>query len=250
MLKQERQQYILEEIRIYNRVRSSDLSDQLKVSEDTIRRDLKELSDIGKILKVHGGAMSSNAYIPFSHQDREIHAHTEKVAIVKKALSLVQDNQVVLMDGGTTNLEFVRLLPEKLKITIFTSSLPVALQLTEHPNIQTNLLGGKILKSAQVSIGLDVIESLSEIRADLCFVGTRSLDPHLGITDINREEAQTKRALMEASATSVSLCISEKLGTAQPYTVTGVEQLDILITELNPDHSALKPYHRIGLQVM
>ncbi len=250
MLKRERQNYILEEIRIYNQVRSTTLSEKLQVSEDTIRRDLKELSDAGKILKVHGGAMSSNGYIPFSHQDREVHAHAEKVKIVKKGLSLIQDDQVILMDGGTTNLELVRLLPASLKATIFTNSIPVALQLTEHPTVQVNLLGGKVLKNAQVTIGLDVIESLEEIRAELCFIGTRSLDSKQGITDINREEAQVKRALMNAAATTVSMCISEKIGAIQPYMVAAPDRLDILITELDPRSPLLDQFGHLGLKII
>ena len=249
MLKKERHNYILEEIRIHNRVLSSELCEQLEVSEDTIRRDLKELSDDGKILKVHGGAMSSSSYIPFSHQDREVHANQEKVAIVQKAMALLQDDQVILMDGGTTNLQFARLLPKELKATIFTNSIPVALQLAEHPNVQLNLLGGKVLKNAQVSIGLDIIDSLEELRADLCFIGTRSLSAG-GITDINREEAQVKRALIEATNTCVSLCISEKLGTSQPYLVAKPEKVNILITELSPQDRLLMPYANMGLKIM
>jgi DeoR/GlpR family transcriptional regulator of sugar metabolism len=125
----------------------------------------------------------------------------------------------------------------------------VALQLTEHPNVQLNLLGGKVLKNAQVSIGLDIIDSLHELRADLCFVGTRSLSA-VGITDINREEAQVKRALMDSARKCVSLCISEKLGTVQPYLVAKPDKLDILITELSPVDSLLIPYSNMGLQLI
>ena len=251
MLKQERHHYILEEIRTYNKVRSSDLSIQLDVSEDTIRRDLKELSDSGKIRKVHGGAMSAaSAYIPFSHKDRDIYAHEEKVKIVRKAISLIADDNVLLMDGGTTNLEFARLLPIDLKATVFTNSLPIAVQLSEHPNVETIFIGGKILKNAQVAIGLDVINGLKDIQADICIIGTRSIHSEIGITEIDREEAQVKRALINASNKVVSLSISEKLQTNQPYLVEKIEKIHMLVTELDPSDKTLIPFINKGLEIL
>ncbi|MDN5201293.1 DeoR/GlpR family DNA-binding transcription regulator [Fulvivirgaceae bacterium BMA10] len=249
MLKQERHEYILEEIRTYNRVRSSELSTQLKVSEDTIRRDLKELSDSGRIKKVHGGAMSSS-YIPFSHKDREIYAHEEKVTIVRKAISLIKDDHVVLMDGGTTNLELARLLPTELKATVFTNSLPIAVQLAEHPNIEIVFIGGKVLKNAQVTIGLDVIDVLKRVQADLCIIGTRSININVGITEIDREEAQVKQALMNASNNVISLVISEKLDTTQPYHVEQISKVNTIVTELDPSHPRLIPYTNLGIRAL
>ena len=250
MRKRERQQYILEEIRTFNKVRSSKLSEKLEVSEDTIRRDLKELSHNGKIKKVHGGAMSTASYIPFSHKDREIYAHKEKVTIVRKAVPLIHDDHVVLMDGGTTNLEFARLLPLELKATFFTNSLPVAIQLSEHPNVDVVLIGGKILKNAQVSIGLDVIKALDDIQADLCLIGTRSIDPEAGLSDIDREEAQVKKSLISRAQHTISLTISEKLNTIQPFRIEKIDRITTIITELEPDHPKLVPYVNKGVNVL
>lgn len=249
MKKQDRLNYILEEIRTYNRVRSADLCNQLNVSEDTIRRDIKELSDRGRIKKVHGGAMSSN-YIPFSHKDREIYAHAEKVKIVRKARKLLKDDMVIAMDGGTTNLEMARLLPQDISLSILTNSLPIALQLTEHPHIEIIFFGGKILKSAQVAIGLDVIQSLHGIKTDLCFIGTRSIDAAHGLTDIDREEAQVKNALISSSLKTVSLTLSEKLNTFQPYKVCDVERINTIITELEPSNSIFQAYKNKGIQIL
>ncbi|MBX2842936.1 MAG: DeoR/GlpR family DNA-binding transcription regulator [Flammeovirgaceae bacterium] len=249
MLKEERLNYILDEIRAYNKVKSSDLSIQLNVSEDTIRRDLKELSDTGKIRKVHGGAMASS-YIPFSYKDREVYAHEEKISIVKKAIPLIKDDQVVLIDGGTTNLELVRLLPQDLKATFFTNCLPVATQLAEHPNIEIVFIGGKIIKNALVSIGLDVINSLNEIQADICFLGTRSIHYKNGITEIDREEAQVKRAIAQSANHVVSLAISDKLDTLQPFKVEGINKINTIVTELDPNHERLDNYKKSGVEVL
>ncbi len=249
MLKEERQNFILNEVRAHSRVLSSELSLQLNVSEDTIRRDLKELSDTGHLRKVHGGAMSTSLN-PYHFKDREIYAHEDKVLVAKKATPLFEDGQVIIMDGGTTNLELARIFHPNLKATIFTNSIPIATQLTEHPHINIIFIGGKLLKQAQVTIGMEVIQSLQRLKADICVLGTRSIDLKAGISEIDWEEAQVKRAAMAAANQVVSLAISEKLNTVQPYIVGDINAVHTLVTELNPDDNRLQPYHKAGLDIL
>lgn len=249
MLKEERQSFILEKLKHRKKVLTANLSHALHVSEDTIRRDLKELSDLGHLRKVHGGALASSLN-PFSYADRKVYALADKVRIVEKALNLIQPGQVVIMDGGTTNLELAKRLPHDLQATIFTNSLPVAVQLAEHPTIEIIFAGGKLLKSAQATIGQEVIHTFSEIRADLCILGTRSIDLETGITEIDWEEAKVKRAIVAASQKTLSLAISEKLGTYTPYKVADIQQLGTLVTELDPHDALLLPYKRLGIQLL
>lgn len=249
MKKEERQEFILEEIRTYTKVKSSDLCKELDVSEDTVRRDLIELAEQGLIKKVHGGA-TSRKFIPYSHKEREIYAHEEKVVIVRKARKLLRDNLVIAMDGGTTNLEMARLFPQDLSVSVITNSLPIAIQLTDHPQIETIFFGGKIHKSAQVAIGFDVIRSLNEVKSDLCFIGTRSLDPLAGMTDIDREEAQVKQALIQNSKRAVCLTLSEKLNTVQPYQICPINAIDYIVTELDTDDELLIPYREKGINLI
>jgi DeoR/GlpR family transcriptional regulator of sugar metabolism len=249
MLKEERHHFILSQLTRYHKVLSSDLSNSLSVSEDTIRRDLKELSDSGKITKVHGGAML-NQLNPFSYREREVYALEKKLLLVQKAKDIIQNGQVVIMDGGTTNLALAKNLPKDLKATIFTNSLPIAVELTNHPLLEVMFLGGKILKNAQVTIGVDIIDALKYIKADICILGTRSIDSESGITDLDWEEAQVKRTIIEASNRVVSLSISEKINTANPFQVCGLQKLSILVTELHPDDELLKPYQKAGLEVI
>lgn len=258
MLKEERHNYILEVIRKYNRVLSSELSQTLNVSEDTIRRDLRELSDAGKIRRVHGGAISSNnlqtsnsnAYIPLSYKDREEYAHEDKASIALKAVKLIKDDDVIIIDGGTTNLEIVKHLPENLRATFITNSLPVASVLSDYQHIETFFLGGRVLPGVQVSVGIDVIRMLSEIRADICFMGTRSIHPVQGISDIDREEVYVKKAMAESSKSVVSAAISEKLHTIQPFVAIPISRVDTLITNLESDHPDLVAFRHAGIHVI
>jgi len=118
MLKEERQAYIIHQINLHNKVLSSDLSVQLNVSEDTIRRDLNELAENGQVLKVYGGALSKSFQFPF--QDGNVYAKESKKEIAKKAISLIQNGMTVLVGGGTTMIELARLIPNDVQCTFFT----------------------------------------------------------------------------------------------------------------------------------
>ena len=134
MLKEERQAFIIHQINLHNKVLSSDLSIQLNVSEDTIRRDLNELAENGKVLKVYGGALSKSFQFPF--QDGNVYAKEAKKEIAKKAITLLQNGMTILAGGGTTMIELARLVPDSLQCTIFTISPLVALELAEKPIVQ------------------------------------------------------------------------------------------------------------------
>jgi len=247
MLKKERQGYILQQLNIHNKVLSSDLCVQLNVSEDTVRRDLQELDEEGKLTKVHGGALSKSFH--FTIQDTNIYQHTEKKIIAHKAAQLIKDGMFVVLSGGTTMRELVKALPENLSATFITASIPTALELLEHPNCEVFFIGNKLLKSAQMSVGAEVIERLSRIKADLCFLGTNSIDVEDGITDLEWEIIEVKKAMIRCSQKTISLAISEKLNSVQRLQVCRLDEIDMLITELPPDSPILDVYRQKGLEI-
>ena len=249
MFKEERHQLILDEVTRHNKVRSAELCRMLKVSEDTVRRDLKELADKGIVRKVHGGAVA-NSLIPAEYREQNIDHIGQKRIIAEKAISLLQNGQVIIIDGGTSNLELVRQFPEELKATVFTNSLPIANELCTHPGIDLFIFGGKVLKTVRVAVGMDVLHFLSDLHADMCFIGARSLHASLGITTTRREEAQVKRKLAEVSTEVVALVTSDKIGTIQPFRVVELEQVHTLVTELSPKDPAVAPFREKGVRVL
>ncbi|MDX1905749.1 MAG: DeoR/GlpR family DNA-binding transcription regulator [Bacteroidia bacterium] len=249
MLKEERHNTILDGIRQQGKVLTLDLSQVLGVSEDTIRRDLKELADLGLVRKVHGGAVPASLN-PFRYEEREVYAHEEKITIAEKASLLFRDGQVVLMDGGTTNLELARRFPDTLRITLITNSLPVAQVLADHPAVETMLLGGKLLKSARVTVGPPVIESLAGIRADVCVLGTRSIHPQLGISEIDWDETQVKRAMLQAAHEVMALVITEKVGGVNPYLIGDPRKLTTLVTRDGKRNPLFRPFADFGIEIL
>lgn len=248
MLKKERQAHIIQQINVHNKVLSSDLSVQLDVSEDTVRRDLQELSEEGKLIKVHGGALSKSFH--FTLESSTIYSLPEKKSIAYKAMQLIKDGMMIVLSGGTTIRELVKSLPPDLNATFITVSVPIALELLNHPTSEVIFLGNKLLKNAQMSVGAEVVERLGQIKADLCFLGTNSIDANFGISDLEWEIIEVKRAMIKCAHKTISLAISEKLNTIQRLQVCKPEEIDMLITELDADDPLLEPFILKGLSVL
>lgn len=231
MLKKERQQLILNSINQQGKVLSKDLVTSLCVSEDTIRRDLNELSEEGLITKVHGGALS-NTTPKYVYDEKKVSSLEEKKIIAQKAVKILNNGQVIIISGGTTNYELARAIPDNIQLTVYTYSLPVAMTLSDKPNIEVIFIGGKLFKSAQVTIGIDVIHAMKNIHADICFIGTPAIDIETGLTEIDYEVAHVKKAMIEASDKVVSLCIHNKLNTTKSFKVCPIEDIDLIVTSL------------------
>jgi DeoR/GlpR family transcriptional regulator of sugar metabolism len=240
MLKEERQAFIIKQINLHNKVLSSDLSLKLNVSEDTVRRDLNELAESGQILKVHGGALSKSFHYPFSQS--EVYAKESKKEIARKVIDLLKDGMSILVGGGTTMIEVARMIPDTLRCTFFTVSPLVALELAERPNISVILLGGQLSKNSHIMIGAQVVNQLSEIKVDLCILGTNSLSVEDGLTDSDWEVVQVKKAMIRSAKKTAIMSIAEKLGSDQNMKVCDLNSIHYLVTDLNPNDASLREY--------
>lgn len=249
MLKEERQQTILNEVELHNRVLLTDIAEKLDVSIDTIRRDVKELDADQKLRKVHGGAISLG-FTTNSTRNTNIYALNEKLKIAEKASTLLKNGGVIFIDGGTTCLELARMIPEDLELTCFTLSLPVAMELTSKPNVTVIFIGGQISKDSQISIGANAIHNLSEIRVDYSFIGTGYVDAVYGLTEFDWDIVQLKKAVIKAAKKTVLLCISEKLNSQHRYKTCEINAISTMITELAPENELLKLFKNHDIELL
>ena len=249
MLKRERQAYIVHQVNLHNKVLSNTLSSDIDVSEDTIRRDLHELDEKGKLIKVHGGALS-HAFNDITYPSRKIYSQDIKKIIGKKAARLIKDGMFVLTGGGTTIIEMARSLPVNLSATFISGSIPAIVEYMHHPNIEVIVIGDKLSKNSKITCGANAITRIKTLKPDLCFLGINAIDMLHGITDSDWDVVQLKQAMIEASQKVVCLTISEKINTIQPVKVCDLAKIDVLITELPNDHPLLKPYADAGITVM
>ena len=249
MLKAERHNYIMTKLAAEHRVSTIDLAVDLGLSEDSIRRDLNKLHEKGLLEKVYGGA------IPVAEKNKSVFDilitnEDEKKEIAAKALSLLHDGQVIIMSGGTTNLIFSKLIPPLLKATIYTYSLPIAMQLSQYPNIDLIFIGGKMQKNAMVTIGIDVLQVLSKIKADICFMGVSSINMKQGLTEMGYEVSIVKKAMIESSDRVVAMFTTDKLNTKRPHVVCDISKLDTIVTELDPSDALLEEYVKSGASIL
>lgn len=248
MLKKERQELIIHEVNLHNKVLIADLSAKINVSEDTVRRDLVELSDLGRLVKVHGGAISNSFRNSYKHTD--IYSLDQKKVIAQKAISMIQDGMLVFTTGGTTILEMLRILPQSLRATFVTVSVQGAFELMQHPHIEVILIGGKLSRNAQISVGGEAIHRIRRFNADLAFLGVNAIDANRGITDNDYEVTLIKQAIIESSTHVAALSIAEKLNTVQRIQVCPPTGIQSLITEYPPDHILLQPYQSKHTTIM
>ncbi len=249
MLKEERQQSIMETLKRSGRVVASELSQRFSVSEDTIRRDLRELAEAGRLQRVHGGGLSRSP-AEASYREREHHAPRAKESIARAAVRLVQPGQVIVLDGGTTTLAVAQRLPGELHATAITNSPLIAAELANHAGLEVVLLGGRLYKESMVTIGSAVVDALRGIHADLCMLGVCSLHPELGISVPNLEESGVKRAMIAGAEQVVALADAEKLGTASTYVVAPITALTYLVTEKSIPEETLDAYRASGVTVL
>lgn len=249
MLKRERQAYIVHQVNIHNKVLSTSLSTEIDVSEDTIRRDLQELSENGKLIKVHGGALS-HSFHEIAYPSKRVYAQTNKRIIANKAISLIKDGMFVLTGGGTTIIELARSLPLDLSATFISGSIPAIVEYMHHPNIEVIVIGDKLSKSSKITLGADALARINTLKPDICFLGINALDAEHGITDNDWDVVQLKQTMIAASQKVVCLTISEKINTIQPIHVCDLSKIDILITELPNDHPQLQPFVAAGITVL
>lgn len=249
MLTAERRRSILRTLQSEGKVYASELSKTLHVSEDTIRRDLRELATAGVLQRVHGGALprlpANSGFTARQQQTPEA-----KAALAQAAIRLIRQDQVIILDGGTTLLQVAQHLPSDLHATVITNSPPIALALAEHPTVEVIMTGGKLYKQELVTIGVETVEAFHNIRADLCFLGIGSVHPDVGISTLSLEEAYTKRAMIASAAEVVALSSAEKLGTAAPYIVGPLSDLTHLVTERSVSNEVLVPYRAAGITII
>lgn len=229
-IKAERQNFILDIINQEKKVVASDLSVRLKVSEDTIRRDLNELDEKGFLKRVHSGAIKPGpAVVDFS--SREDVSLEEKIRLAKQAVAFIKSDSVILIDGGTTNVQIIKQIPKDKRCTIATNSLPILMLLRDYPNIDVITLGGSLFKQSLVMVGCETLRQLETIHADVYFMGVFNIDDEVGVTVATLDECYTKQKMLAAAAKTVALVTREKFGTVSNYVVGGVKDITYMITD-------------------
>lgn len=226
-LPKERQQRILEQLRQHGRVVANDLAAAFAVSEDSIRRDLRDMAAKGLCRRVYGGALLPTPQFD-TLPERVGRQDPERSALAAHAASLLLPGQVVLMDAGSTNVEIARAL-RGTALTVVTNSPAVADALAGAQATEVVMIGGRIDPHSGGAIGSIALQQLTQLQADVCVPGVCAVDPDTGIWGINAEECAFKQAMLRVSDTTLVVASNEKVGARGSFRIAGIEQVDQLL---------------------
>lgn len=249
MLTSERKALIQQILKDEGRLVAKHFSQQLGVSEDTIRRDLRELARDGLLQRVHGGALPSSPTVA-DYAARQQISSVAKEKLGQAAARLIQPGQIVFLDGGTTNHQIARQLPADLDATIITHSPSIAVDLVNHPLVEVHLIGGRLFKHSIVTTGAASAEAIGGIRADLFFMGATGIHPQAGVTTGDREEAAIKRLIAQRSAETILVATEDKLGTASPYRIVDLADITTLVTDADLSGMLRQPLEEAGVTIL
>ena len=248
MLASRRKQEILDRVRRDGSIVAAVVAVELDVSEDTIRRDLRELAAQGHLQRVHGGAVQVSPAAA-NYATRTHVAEAAKAQVARTAVALIKPGQTVFLDGGTTAAAICHALPDSLEITVVTHSPTVAVELVDRQQIRVVLVGGTLYRHSLVTVGALASEYINSLTLDLFFMGVSGVHPTHGLTTGDAEEAAIKRTISRRAADTYVLASSEKLGSALPHRVVAFDEVTAAITD-ETDPRVLDPLRSAGLAII
>jgi DeoR/GlpR family transcriptional regulator of sugar metabolism len=242
-LAEERRRLIVEAVESEGKVLAAELVRRFDTSEDTIRRDLRDLDLAGLLRRVHGGAVRRAGEASFAQREG---ADQQRKALLAQALRpLIRPADTVLVDAGSTNLALARQLDDGCAAAIVTNSPHIALALGEFRRTRVILLGGTYSAQCGAVLGARTLADVQALRADLCIVGLCSVAPdRLGASD--GEEAVLKRAMIAGSARRAAAVLNDRFNAPAPFTIGTVAELDHLVLEADVPADLVDPLRRAG----
>ena len=244
----ERQALILEQLRQSGRVLAQDLAQNFGVSEDTVRRDLREMAARGECMRVYGGALLSDSKtVPLKTRIAE--DADRKALLARAVVPLLKPGMVVFIDAGSTNLAIARAIPAGLNVTVVTNTPAIAAELTGRPDIDLVLIGGKVDPAVGAAIDAMALRQLELMRPDLCVLGVCGVAVETGLSAAVFEDAVFKRLACSASQRIVAAITTEKLGHKAAFHVHDFSPPLSLVLERDADRVLVEGVSSRGVDV-
>lgn len=248
MLAAARKELLLERLRRDGRIVAKEVAAELGLSDDSIRRDLRELDGAGLAVRVYGGALPASPAVA-DYTTRTAVAPGSKRRVAAAAVAFIEPGATVILDGGTTTLAMIDALPRRLHCTIITHSPTIAAALLDHA-AGVFLIGGQLFKHSAVACGAAAVEAANKISADLFFLGVTGVHPTAGLTTGNPDEAAMKRTLASRAADTYVLASDEKIGTASRYSVLPLDAIAAIITDTAASNPTMRELAADGVTLI
>ncbi|MGM7719757.1 DeoR/GlpR family DNA-binding transcription regulator [Metabacillus sp. Hm71] len=250
MLPQDRQREIMKQLLEFRTVKISDLSRDLNVTRETIRKDLYEMEEKGLVRKVHGGAILNKANLETKYTNRKSTNEAEKRSIAKKASEFIEDGDTIYIDYGTTAWFFTREILNKKNLTIITNSLPIANEIIDYSDFEVIIIGGTVRKNEKSLFGPIAYRGIENLYVDKGIFGIGGIDLNAGYTNVHMGESEVSRLMMTHSQKIIVMADYSKFNTITMNKVAAIEDVDILITDVNIDDELLKQLKEMNATVI
>ncbi|WP_137155157.1 DeoR/GlpR family DNA-binding transcription regulator [Rhizobium sp. FKL33] len=245
---QERHELILKRLEEDGRVLASTLARELGATEDTIRRDLRELAKAGRCQRVYGGALPI-IRASASLQARDGQGQARKAALARAAVKIVQPGDTLLIDAGSTNTAIARALPEGQSLTVITNAPAVANLLLGRNGVDVMVIGGRLDHRTGGTLGARALDELRRLKVTLCFPGICAVSVADGITAFDQEDAFLKEAMMQASAAVVAVTTTDKMETRAPFGAAPIASITHLVVEAGADPAGVEAFAKAGVAI-
>ena len=246
----ERRDRIADLIRDRGSVRASELTNLFGVTDETIRRDLSRLADLGVLQRARGGAVATPTRAE-STFERRLHEHeAEKIAIAHAAAELVQDGSTIIIDSGTTTVQFAKALSAKRDLVVITNAVTNAIELISSPNVTVVLTGGLVRPATLGAVGDLAVATLRELHVDQAFVAMSSVTLEGGLTYPSFEEVAVKRAMIAAASDVILLADHSKFGHDSLVRVAPLDAVSVIVTSASCDPSLVASIRELGIDVI
>ena len=249
MLAEERRDQILSILGEKGSVSVNELYRRLRVSRETIRRDITRLAAEHRLRKTHGGALSLDQVEPAFAERMAVNIDGKR-AIGRVAAGLVPDGASLIIDSGTTTLCVAEALTPRRGLTVYTNDIHVAGRLAGRNNNKVLLLGGEVQGGEGATLGRDATKMLANYYADFSFVGAGALSSDPWLMDYSREAAELRAEMLAQSRTAVLLADHTKFGRTAPVRVANLDQVNYVITDLKPKSDMAAGLAKLSAEVL
>lgn len=230
ILADDRKDKILEILREKKSVRILDLSKQLRVSRETVRKDIVEMEEEGLLKKTYGGAVLDEANTETDYERRRSENEEDKLVIGERAYQFIEPGDTIYLDYGTSSYSLAKKLVGFDGLTVVTNSIPIVNLLIHSPGIELIILGGHVRKNEDSLFGSFGLNNANEIFVDIGFFGCAGLDVHSGVTNYHMGEIEISKMMLNHSKTVILLADETKFGKSALYKTSNIEDIDIIIT--------------------
>ena len=246
----ERQKKIIELLMVKKVLKMTELTEELNISVDTLRRDVNLLAKQGKIEKIYGGVKLIQSKFGESSIDERMVSHlNEKQSIAKTSSGLINDGDCIYIDSGSTTYQIAKYIKNKKNLTVVTNSIPVITELM-NSDVELIIIGGRIRKNEQSVVTFEYLFNFSELNIQKAFICTSGITLEKGISDYNLEEALTRKKIIELSKEIYIAADSTKFGKDVTIGIASLDKIDTIITDQNLDKSIINQFKKVSTNLV